>query len=485
MRQILVTRLFTRFILAAFSIGTVSAWAQSPDLNELKAKMAQLQQTMDDLKAQMAAVEKQQTSGGSTPARTALPTSATPQQPSQTPAGATAEQVNSEAAPDPEMSPEEGATRMDIYGAAMFDTGYEGKPSNPTWFDVLRPTQLPSFPGQYGIGGNWFTSVRQSRFGVKTYTHTSLGELKTIFEFELFGTGVDAGQTTFRLRHAWGELGQIGAGQTWSTFMDPDVFPNSIEYWGPNGMVFFRNVQLRWTPWHDGDSNFAIAIERPGASSDGGVYSDFIEMRNIQPRFLVPDFSAHYRLAREWGHLQIAGIVRDIKWHDPTPGPINLSGSAVGWGVNLSGSAKVWKGVARLQAVYGPGIENYMNDATVDIGPQNNFSNPFRPITGKALPVLGLVAFMDFNWNKHFTSTAGWSFVNITNSNASLPSDYHRGNYALANLLYYPVSNMLIGPELQFGTRTNWHDGFSSNDWRIQLSVKYNFKYQLGGSNTN
>ena len=77
---------------------------------------------------------------------------------------------------------------------------------------------------------------------------TDVGEIKTIFEFELFGTGVDAGQTTFRLRHACGELGQFGAGQTWSPFMDIDVFPNSIEYWGPNGMVFFRNVQVRWMP---------------------------------------------------------------------------------------------------------------------------------------------------------------------------------------------------------------------------------------------
>ena len=34
--------------------------------------------------------------------------------------------------------------------------------------------------------------------------------------------------------------------------MDLDVFPNSLEYWGPNGMVFFRNVQLRWMPISDG-----------------------------------------------------------------------------------------------------------------------------------------------------------------------------------------------------------------------------------------
>jgi len=37
-----------------------------------------------------------------------------------------------------------------------------------------------------------------------------------VFEFELFGTGVDEGQTTFRLRHAYGEFGHFLAGQTWS-----------------------------------------------------------------------------------------------------------------------------------------------------------------------------------------------------------------------------------------------------------------------------
>jgi hypothetical protein len=107
-------------------------------------------------------------------------------------------------------------------------------------------TKLPSFENQFGRDNSTFAGVRQSRLGVRSSTPTTLGELKTTFEFELFGTGVDAGQTTFRLRHAYGELGKFGAGQTWSPFMDPDVFPNSLEYWGPTGMVFFRNVQVRW-----------------------------------------------------------------------------------------------------------------------------------------------------------------------------------------------------------------------------------------------
>ena len=167
----------------------------------------------------------------------------------------------------------EAKPRMDIYGFAMLDMGYQSGQNDPNWFDVLRPTKLPSYENEYGEDGRFFAGVRQSRLGVKGFIPTDVGEIKTIFEFELFGTGVDAGQTTFRLRHAWGELGQFGAGQTWSPFMDPDVFPNSIEYWGPNGMVFFRNVQVRWTPWQNGDSRFAVALERPGASADQGVYA--------------------------------------------------------------------------------------------------------------------------------------------------------------------------------------------------------------------
>ncbi len=99
---------------------------------------------------------------------------------------------------------------MDIYGFVMLDTGYQTGQNHPDWYDVVRPTKLPSYENEFGEDGHWFGSVRQTRLGVKATKPTSLGELKTQFEFELFGTGVDAGQTTFRLRHAYGELGHFG-----------------------------------------------------------------------------------------------------------------------------------------------------------------------------------------------------------------------------------------------------------------------------------
>jgi hypothetical protein len=378
------------------------------------------------------------------------------------------------------MSQDDSGSTMDVYGFAMLDMGYQSKQNDPDWFDVVRPTKLPAFKDQFGSDENWFAGVRQSRFGVKTSTPTGLGDLKTTFEFELFGTGVDAGQTTFRLRHAYGELGHFGAGQTWSPFMDIDVFPNSIEYWGPNGMVFFRNVQVRWMPIQ-GDTRLTFALERPGASADQGNYADRVELQNISPHFPYPDLSGEFRLGREWGYVEIAGIVRYLEWEDRLADQFNLSGDDIGWGVNLSSNIKLGNSTLRLQAVYGEGIQNYMNDAPADVGIRNNFSNPSRPIVGEVLPVLGIVAFIDINWNDHMSTSLGYSMVDIDNSDGQADDAFKHGDYALVNLLFTPVKNFMWGPEVQYGRRENFRDGFTSDDLRVQFSFKYSFSRTFGG----
>src|SRR5262245_15888519 len=266
---------------------------------------------------------------------------------------------------------------FEVYGFAMLDIGHNFKQINPNWFDTLRVTRLNSFEDQFCCDNNTFAGVRQSRLGVRSTTPTDLGDLKTTFEFELFGTGVDEGQTTFRLRHAYGEVGHFGAGQYWSPFMDPDVFPNSLEYWGPTGMVFFRNVQFRYIAWSDDKSSLILAAERPGASGDAGVYSDRVELQNIRPRFPVPDFSGAYKYNQSWGYVRAAGMLRYIKLDDILDDAFDLSGDATGWGINLSSNLKVGsKDIVRLQFVFGEGIQNYMNDSPVDIGIENQLQNP-------------------------------------------------------------------------------------------------------------
>jgi len=429
--------------------------AQVPDMQQMQKKLEQLEKEMAELKQQM--VTAQQLT------KTAVPGPSVP--------------VTTETRDAEEHGEVTGpSTSLDMYGFVQLDSGYNFGVINPDWFDVVRPTQLPAYPGEYGANGNTFFGVRQTRFGVKSSTDTPLGDLNTIFEFELFGTGVDAGQTTFRLRQAYGELGQFGAGQTWSPFMDIDVFPNSLEYWGPPGMVFFRNVQVRWMPLK-GASNIVIALERPGGSADGGVYADRIDLSNIRPQFKWPDLSGHARLGRDWGYVQVGAVVRELAWVDTVATSTNnFSGSAVGWGVSVSSNVNFTKkDVGKFQVVYGDAIENYMNDAPVDIGARNNFSNPVTPVKGVPLPLLGVVSFLDHTWSDRFSSSVGYSLINIQNTDGQLPSAFHQGQYALANLLYHPVKKVTIGGEFQFGRRVNFSDGYSYNDYRAQFSFRYDW----------
>ena len=365
---------------------------------------------------------------------------------------------------------------MDIYGFIMMDMGYNANQIHPDWFDVVRPTKLPAFKNQYGTDGNFYFSVRQTRLGFKNYFQTPLGELKTQFEFEMFGTGVDAGQTTIRLRHAYAELGKFGVGQYWSPFMDIDVFPNTVEYWGPTGMAFFRNIQVRYMPIQ-GATRLTFALERPGASADQGIYADRVELSNVKPRFPLPDLSAEYRRAFKLGYVELAGIVRYMKWEDQDPANPDLSGNATGWGVNLSTNLNLGKKVVfRGSALYGEGVENYMNDAPVDVAIKNlNLTDPVHPVKGVALPVTGFVAFFDINWNEKFSSSAGWSMINIDNSNGQNASEFHQGNYAIANLMWYPVKNAMMGVEFQYGDRSNFNDGWNTSISKVQFSFKYNF----------
>ena len=249
---------------------------QKVDLQQLQTKLEQMEKQMLELKQQINAMQ-QQPHQKPTPAPTKSAEAVAEVVSQEASAHTPVEQVGS-----PPLPAEHGTT-LDLYGFVMLDSGYDFKTNNPDWFDVVRPTKLNASPGEFGPDGKVYFGVRQTRFGVKTSTETPVGDLNTRFEFELFGTGVDAGQTTFRLRHAYGELGAFGAGQTWSPFMDIDVFPNTIEYWGPSGMVFYRNVQVRWMPLRGNKVKVTFAAERPGASADQRSYSDFIELQNVRP----------------------------------------------------------------------------------------------------------------------------------------------------------------------------------------------------------
>jgi hypothetical protein len=225
-----------------------------------------------------------------------------------------------------------------------------------------------------------------------------------------------------------------------------------------------------------GDTRMTIALERPCTSADQGTYAGRVELQDVKPRFPYPDLSAEYRYGKKWGYVELAGLLRRIEWKDQGADAFNLTGDATGWGVNLSSNLNLGKSsVARFQAMYGEGVENYMNDAPADIGIENQSGNPVAPVKGVPLPVTGVVAFLDHSWNTKLTTAVGYSMVDIDNSAQQAPDAFSKAQYALGNLLYSPTPGVTAGVEFQWGNRDNFSDGFTSDIRKIQFSFKYAF----------
>src|SRR5262249_35558813 len=156
--------------------------------------------------------------------------------------------------------------------------------------------------------------------------------------------------------------------------------------------------------------------------------------------------------AAGWGYVQVGGALRYIAWDDLLPNDaFDLNGHVWGWGISVSSNVKAGANdVLRLQVVYGEGIANYFNDAPVDVGIKTNPGSRITPVTGEALPISGIVAYLDHNWNTKWTSAAGYSRVHLSNSDLQRPDAFRTGQYASANLLCTPVKNVMMGGEFQW-----------------------------------
>lgn len=369
--------------------------------------------------------------------------------------------------------------KIEIYGSIIAVPGYNFKSINPGWDDIMLVSELPSYDGQYAPNGRTYFSVRPTNLGIKFSGETFLGNSEGEFSFDLFDTDNEEGKTSFHLLIACMRFGKFAAGQLNTTFMDEDLFPDITDYWGPSGMVFLRNIQFRYTPVMNEKVQLAFALENPGASGDGGLYADRIELKDVRPLFNVPDFTASFRIDGNWGHIKAGGILGSIKWRDYSDtARFDLNGSAVRRGLNITSNIIAGKNdVLKLGLTYGHAIGNYMNDAPIDIGLQKNPGDTLKPIAGVALPVTGLVAFIDHTWNKYFTSSAGYSLVQIENSDAQAVDAFHKGQYVIANVLWHPSENFTAGIEYQWGQR-NSLGGYISTDTKLQFFFRYDLLYK-------
>jgi len=384
------------------------------------------------------------------------------------------------AVPPPQVAPKSDHN-LELYGFLQLDAIQDFNRVNPDWEATLRPSRIPTTGGEFGTDGQSIFSVRQSRLGVKA-TGTLLDKpYEAKFEFDLYGVGADAGQTTMRVRHMYASWGPFLAGQTNSLFMDGDLFPNVVDYWGPPGMAFLRTPQVRFTFWNRNGFKAAAALEHATNDIDTGNLRliDEAIASNIRNDEKLPDLTLMGRYEGKWGHVQLSGILRRLGYETIGTEDNKPRGHKTGWGVDLGSSFNVSFATLRLGAVYGRGIASYMNDGGMDFGP--NVAVEEDPDSGfilvpsaEAVKLFGMTSYIDFNWSKQWTSSIGYSFDKVSNTSFQTDTAFHKGQYASVNLLWHPADKVFTGGELLWGKRTD-NDGNTGKDLRFQYSFHWDF----------
>jgi len=438
------------FLLAATAIALATpAWAdEARPLTD--AERAQALQELQDLRSRMSALEDRL---GVSPPPAIQVTPAAPRAPKD--------------------------HNLELYGFVQLDAIQDFKRVNPNWDATLRPSRIPTESGAFGSDGQSIFSVRQSRLGAKATGNIWGKPYEAKFEFDLYGTGVDEGQTTFHIRHMYAKWGPFLVGQTNTLWMDPDIYPNVVDYWGPPGMVNTRNPQIRWTFLDKNGWMAAVALEHPADDIDTGNLRLIDEdiAANIQANEELPDLTAAVRYGGDWGHVRLAGILRKVGYDTKGTEDNEPEGHKTGWGVSASTAVRLGLATPRLGIVYGRGIATYMNDGGMDLAP--SVSTQPGPGTiilipeAEAVKLLGVSAYVDLQWSKQLSSSLGYSFDKVDNTNFQDGTAFHKGEYASANLLYSRDS-LLAGLEFLWGKRTD-NDGDTGSDTRMQATFKWSF----------
>jgi DcaP outer membrane protein len=352
-------------------------------------------------------------------------------------------------------------TILKIGGYFKTDFIYDLKPAgNP---DAFVPASIP-IP-QIATVNNANVSVRPTRLTLDfRIPATRIGEVRFYLEGDLFGTNA----TTPRLRHAYAQAKNFLIGQTFTNFMDPDGFPDTLDFQGPNGMVNLRNPQFRYGFALGPSTTFYISAEKP--SSDV-----LFETPNFtsQPNAPAPDGTVRLRQEFKDGHFQVSGLFRSIAAF-VTSGTNEKTGTVFGAGVNVSAGFKTFgKDNIVIAAAAGRGISRYIQD-TSGLGIDAEVTSTANPHL-RATPDVGLEFGYQHYWRKTLRSNAVWSYAGVQNT-VFVPGDtYNHGDYGAANLIWNPFSSSLnLGAEVLYGWQEQ-KDGLKGDDTRIQFSVKYSF----------
>ncbi len=315
-----------------------------------------------------------------------------------------------------------------------------------------------------GKGPRTAVTASPSRISFDIRSPTGVGYIRTYIEGDFRGEG-----NTLRMRHAYGQWRGVLAGQTWSTFSDPEAEPDGIDLEGLNAISLFRQGQVRYSTEIKTDIFFAVAIEDPAPSLTGAVgvsqAPDLVFRLRWKP---AADKSPPFIRG---GHLQSALLLREIRGEAIA----NQTLGTYGFGLNLTGRISApWGGTDRvLFAVNGGvGIGRYIADLSAEGGQDAVYDSVENDLD--ALPALSGYLGIEHWWGKMLRSTVTYGVVDVDNLPIQGPESYDLTRRASINLVYSPIKRLDLVTEYLWGEREN-KNGEKGTSSQIQIGSRLVF----------
>jgi hypothetical protein len=363
------------------------------------------------------------------------------------------------AAPDPQPTPQPspspspkpadgfsiGGFKFKLGGRIKLDVIHDFDPIGST--DTFDPRTIP-IPQDEGT--DLRVHARETRLNLDIRGPAEGRELRLFVEGDFLGSG-----NAFRLRHAFGAYGGLLAGQTWSTFMDEDVIPNTIDVESPVAYAFIRQGQVRWTQKLAPRLSWSIALEDNASAI---VPPAGVPGKEEGP---VPDLVTHFRWVQGRGHVQVSGFLGRARFRPEAGEPDDVTL----WGVSITGKTlTVGKDYVYAIFTFGDGVGRYRSGGET--------AAPDESGQLHALAVNALTAGYQHQWSDRATSHAVYAVANGDNAFAP-PTLTRRLDYAAVNFLYWFLKDRAYaGVEYLHGRHElETHESATAN--RLQLAVRF------------
>jgi len=310
--------------------------------------------------------------------------------------------------------------------------------------------------------------ARQTRLNLATSTPTEYGDLTTFIEGDFFGTDGNESVTNsngFRMRHAYGTLGNFLAGQYWTNFFDENAYTETVDFGGPVGEIFIRQAQVRWTqPFAAGE--WSASLENPeslfalsGSALTAGSATPFRSDRDH-----YPDVIGRVKLKSGLGTFNAAVMARNIRIDTPAAADSQ-------WGEAISLTAVVPAGKDDFRANFNTGnaIGRYQLSGF--------FPDGYVDATGKVQLAQAKSGYADY---RHYWSPKLRSSLILAASSTDTPAGGTFNGFnksarsAHANLIFSPVPRVNLGMEL-IGEKRTVVDGDYGVLRRVQFAAQYLF----------